>query len=117
MVDVAVFRALGDVNRLRVLQLLFDGELCVCQVEKLLDMSQPNVSRHLHKLRTAGLVEADRRGQWTYYRLSAYMEKQGADLVRYLQSNTFQDPLFVQDRMLMHQARQEDRLICDEETA
>jgi ArsR family transcriptional regulator, arsenate/arsenite/antimonite-responsive transcriptional repressor len=64
------FRALGDETRLRIIALLTHGELCVCHFEKALDLSQPNVSRHLGILRTAGLVNARREGTWVYYSLS-----------------------------------------------
>ena len=65
-----LFRALGDETRLRVVALLAHGELCVCHLEKALDLSQPNISRQLGILRAAGVVEARREGTWVYYSLS-----------------------------------------------
>jgi len=65
-----LFRALGDETRLRVVALLAHGELCVCHLEKALDLSQPNISRQLGVLRAAGIVEARREGTWVYYSLS-----------------------------------------------
>jgi ArsR family transcriptional regulator len=62
-----LFRALGDETRLRIVALLAHGELCVCHIEKALDLSQPNVSRQLGILRSAGVVEARREGTWVYY--------------------------------------------------
>jgi len=64
-------RALGDETRLRIVALLTHGELCTCHVEAALDLSQPNASRHLALLRTAGVVEPRRDGNWIYYRLAA----------------------------------------------
>lgn len=66
-----LFRALGDETRLRIVALLAHGELCVCHIEKALDLSQPNVSRHLGVLRAAGVVDARREGTWVYYSISA----------------------------------------------
>ena len=63
-------RALGDETRLRIVALLTHGELCTCHVEAALDLSQPNASRHLSLLRTAGVVEPRREGNWIYYRLA-----------------------------------------------
>src|SRR5688500_8940991 len=63
------FRALGDETRLRMVALLAHGELCVCHVETALQTTQPNASRQLGILRAAGIVEAERRGTWVYYRL------------------------------------------------
>lgn len=65
-----VFRALGDETRLRMVALLAHGELCVCHVERALELSQPTVSRQLGVLRMAGLVEARREGSWMYYALA-----------------------------------------------
>ncbi|HWU88582.1 MAG TPA: metalloregulator ArsR/SmtB family transcription factor [Kofleriaceae bacterium] len=66
-----LFRALGDETRLRIVALLSHGELCVCHIEKALDLSQPNVSRQLAILRAAGVVDARREGTWVYYSLAA----------------------------------------------
>jgi ArsR family transcriptional regulator len=65
-----VFRALADRTRLRILHLLRQGELCVCDLVDLLGVPQPTASRHLAYLRRAGLVEARREGHWMYYRLA-----------------------------------------------
>ncbi len=66
-----LFRALGDETRVRIVALLSHGELCVCHLEKALELSQPNVSRHLGILRAAGIVDARRDGSWMYYSLAA----------------------------------------------
>jgi ArsR family transcriptional regulator, arsenate/arsenite/antimonite-responsive transcriptional repressor len=65
-----LFRALGDETRVRMVALLSHGELCVCHIEKALELSQPNVSRHLGILRMAGVVAARRDGTWVYYKLA-----------------------------------------------
>jgi len=65
-----LFRALGDETRVRIVALLSHGELCVCHVEKALELSQPNVSRQLGILRMAGIVDARRDGTWVYYKLA-----------------------------------------------
>ena len=66
-----MFRAFSDHTRLRILNLLSGGELCVCDIVRVLDMSQPKVSRHLAYLRRSGLVLARRQGLWMHYRLAA----------------------------------------------
>ena len=63
------FKALADATRLRILNLLLHGELCVCDIQFVLDSSQPNVSRHLTYLRNAGLVQDRREGPRIYYSL------------------------------------------------
>src|SRR5688500_4275076 len=66
-----LFKALGDETRLRIVALLSHGELCVCHIERALDLNQPNVSRQLGILRMAGVVDARRDGTWVYYSLAA----------------------------------------------
>lgn len=65
-----VFRALSDSTRLRILNLLRGGELCVCDLVAVLDVPQPTASRHLAYLRKAGLVLTRKEGLWHYYRLT-----------------------------------------------
>jgi ArsR family transcriptional regulator len=64
-----LFRALSDETRLRIVALLTHGELCVCHIETALSLSQPNASRQLGILRSAGLVDTRKEGSWVYYRL------------------------------------------------
>jgi len=64
------FKALSDVNRLRILNLLLHGELCVCDIHHVLESSQPNVSRHLAYLKNSGLVLDRREGLRIFYRLA-----------------------------------------------
>jgi len=64
---VSFFKALSDPTRLRIMVLLAEKELCVCQIEDALNLSQAKVSRHLNVLRNARLVEAKREGLWMYY--------------------------------------------------
>ncbi len=66
-----LFRALGDETRLRIVALLAHGELCVCHIERALDLAQPNASRQLGVLRAGGVVDSRRDGSWVLYRLAA----------------------------------------------
>ena len=65
-----MFRAFSDPIRLRILHLLRDGELCVCDLVAILESPQPTVSRHLSYLRRARLVEARQEGSWNFYVLA-----------------------------------------------
>ena len=66
----ALFQALGDQTRLRLLNLMVDGEVCVCFFVEVLDAPQPKISRHLAYLRGAGLVSARRDGKWAHYAIT-----------------------------------------------
>ncbi len=67
-VEAEVLRALGHPARLKILELLRDGERCVCEIEPALGLRQPNVSQHLGALRAANLVVARRDGLRVLYR-------------------------------------------------
>jgi ArsR family transcriptional regulator len=66
----AAFKGFADPTRLRILNLLSAGELCVCDMVDILRLPQPTVSRHLAYLRRAGLVDATREWKFAHYRLS-----------------------------------------------
>jgi ArsR family transcriptional regulator len=66
-----MFRAFSDPIRLRILHLVADGELCVCDLVEILELPQPTVSRHLSYLRRAGLVSTREERSWNFYRLTA----------------------------------------------
>jgi ArsR family transcriptional regulator, arsenate/arsenite/antimonite-responsive transcriptional repressor len=68
---VEAFKALGDETRLRILNLLVEREVCVCDIVDILKLGQSKVSRHLTVLRHAGLVDCRRDGMWVFYRLTA----------------------------------------------
>ena len=67
----AIFRALADPARVRIVNLLAgsDDPVCVCELVPALELSQPTVSHHLKKLTDAGLLEREERGRWAYYSL------------------------------------------------
>jgi ArsR family transcriptional regulator len=64
-----VAKALGDPIRLQLVDVLRKnaGQVCVCELVPLFDVSQPTLSHHLRKLRDAGIVDVERRGLWAYY--------------------------------------------------
>ena len=65
------FKALGDPVRLQLMSMIAsapDGEICVCDLTPAFHLSGPTISHHLRSLREAGLVSAERRGTWVYYR-------------------------------------------------
>lgn len=66
----ALFKALADTTRLRILGLLLTGEVCVCHIHETLGIPQSKASRHLAYLRKAGLVDTRRDGLWVHYRLA-----------------------------------------------
>lgn len=65
-----IIKALADENRLRILNLIHHKELCVCEMEKILGMTQSNVSRHLIKLKDAELIESEKQGQFVFFKVN-----------------------------------------------
>ena len=63
------FRALGDATRWRMVRLLMNRALCVCELADILDMPHSSTSSHLQIIRKAGLLESERCGKWSYYRI------------------------------------------------
>jgi ArsR family transcriptional regulator len=66
---LGIFKALSEETRLRILKLLEQGELCVCDIVAALHMVQPKVSFHLAALKEAGFIKDRKQGKWTHYRL------------------------------------------------
>ena len=65
------FKCLSDITRLNATLLIFvEGELCVCELMEALGDSQPKISRHLSQLRSCGILDDARRGQWVFYSIS-----------------------------------------------
>ncbi|MDD4601960.1 hypothetical protein SDC9_09167 [bioreactor metagenome] len=67
---IDVLKALSDETRLRILNLLYERELCVCDIMATLQISQAKASRHLIYLKNAGLVKDRKQAQWAYYSMA-----------------------------------------------
>jgi ArsR family transcriptional regulator len=78
------FKGLADGNRMRILNLLFHGELCGCDIQHVLGATQSTVSRHLSYLKNAGLVLDRRAGYRVYYRLVQSQDPEMTALFHYL---------------------------------
>jgi ArsR family transcriptional regulator, arsenate/arsenite/antimonite-responsive transcriptional repressor len=73
---IKIIKALADENRLRILNLLNHKELCVCEMESILGMTQSNVSRHLIKLKDAELIESEKQGQFVFHKVNPQVLEQ-----------------------------------------
>ena len=109
-----LFKALSDETRLRILALLRDGELCVCDLMAILELPQSTVSRHLAYLRNAGWVEDRRQGMWMYYRLAAGGNALLRDLLKLLGTHLPDQPQAERDRRTLADFRAEKKAgICE----
>ena len=71
-----VFKALGDPNRIRIIKMLEERALCLCEIREILQLSNATVSQHLSILRDAGLVEDSKNGKWVNFELMQKPEDQ-----------------------------------------
>ena len=91
-------KALADETRIRIVRVLQElGELCVCDVEMGLDITQSRASRHLTQLRQAGLVEDRRDGTWVYYRIADSLSRPAEASLAALETATKRDPQVEKD--------------------
>jgi len=95
---IKMFKALSDETRLRMLKLLFDGELCVCEIMQAMEISQSRASRNLGILKDAGLLKDRRDGQWVHYSLSEQALAQFPQLLELLSSSLDADQTILQDK-------------------
>ena len=71
-----VCKALGDTNRMQIVQSLTGGELCACELLEQFSITQPTLSHHMKILCDSGLVDSRRDGKWTHYSLNCTMFKE-----------------------------------------
>src|ERR1700730_7557927 len=101
-----LFKILSDPTRLRLLNLLGGGETCVCDLTDTLRVVQPKASRHLARLKRAGLVEARREGKLMHYRWA----KHGHPLVRHVLLGLRQ--WMANDQKMMGERRRRSQVCC-----
>ncbi len=79
-------KLLSDKTRLTIVALLKEREMCVCDIVDILETTQPNISQHLKKLKTGGIVNETRRSQWIYYSLNVEDKPYLRDILNQLPS-------------------------------
>jgi len=97
-------KALADATRLRVVNLLLQGEICGSDIGHVLRLSQPNISQHLAYLRHSGLVRSRRKGYRVYYQLIKSRDRVFKGLLESLQLAFDRDPIFVGDTQRLRKA-------------
>lgn len=98
------FKALGHPVRLRILGMLRDGELCVCQITAVLELANSTVSAHLAVLRRAGLLRERKHGRWVSYSLAPAGDP-ASELVVPLWPRLADDPQVRGDEALLRELR------------
>jgi ArsR family transcriptional regulator, arsenate/arsenite/antimonite-responsive transcriptional repressor len=85
---VTIFKLLGEETRLRIVNLLFVRRICVCELQDVLGVSQVSASKHLARLRSAGIVTTKKEGQRVYYSLSPAVHQNEAMVMMFMNSRS-----------------------------
>ena len=94
---VKIFKALSDSNRLRIVKMLRERELCMCEVREMLGLSNSTVSRHLSILRDAGILLDSKDGKWVNFRLNTKAENPFTRSLLTLIRNSFDDDVTIRE--------------------
>ena len=81
---VELFKALSDINRLLIVEMLTAGELCACRILEKFKITQPTLSHHMKILCDCGLVKGRKQGKWIYYSISKEGRRKAMSLLRKL---------------------------------
>lgn len=79
-----IFKALSDENRIRILKLLHNGEMCACKLLDTLNISQPTLSHHMKILCDAGIVNGRKEGKWMHYSICSESSAELSAMLRQL---------------------------------
>lgn len=108
-----MMKALSDETRMRILNLLKDGDLCVCEIEVLLDINQSNASRHLNKLTNAKIIEYYKVAKYVYYKLNENTIKKYPFIKEIIENQTLKLELFNKDYERLNKYKNSN-LSCDD---
>lgn len=81
-----IFKAFCDENRIRILQLLLDGEKCACKLLEEMNITQPTLSHHMKILCDSGIVEGRKEGKWIHYSISQKGVEEAQKYLDYLKN-------------------------------
>lgn len=109
---IQILKALSDESRLRILNILRNGPLCVCEIEAILEISQSNASRHLSKLTNANLVNYYKEAKFIYYKLDHETLKQYSFIQNILDNELDKDKKLKYDYEIL-KAYKNANLSCD----
>ena len=98
-------KALGDETRLRIINALRQGPLCVCELESILEITQSNVSRHLNKLMNAGLVTYYKEAKFVYYKIDETSIKEYKFVETIINNDLEPQEIFEKDNLILKEYR------------
>ncbi len=94
---IEIFKALSDESRIRIFNILKVKKMCVCDIESVLELPQANVSRHLSRLKSAGLIKSEKKAQWVYFWINEeFLEKH--TFIKKIFKKDLNEEIFIRDR-------------------
>ena len=110
MIDI--FKALAEETRLRIFAQIIKGDMCVCEIEECLELTQSNASRHLTALKRAGILDSYKTAQWAYYKVSDTFITENKELYNYLIQKTKELKTFESDSEKYNKCKSTDMCSC-----
>jgi len=105
--------ALADETRWRIVHLVFDRALCVCELSDVLKLPQSTLSSQLKVIQRAGLLESERQGKWMFYRVRPQLKPLLRALFKHFESDSATDPVLARDaRKTETRLAQREKLCC-----
>ncbi|MEX1377658.1 MAG: metalloregulator ArsR/SmtB family transcription factor [Eubacteriales bacterium] len=111
-----IFKAIGDYSRVRIINLLISGRLCVTELSNVLQMSISAVSRHLSRLNLVGIIEDKHEAQWVYYEVSKEFAANNSLLLDYIQKVAETDSMLKDDAIRLQRYKSSE-YCCKDLTA
>ncbi|WP_027634491.1 ArsR/SmtB family transcription factor [Clostridium hydrogeniformans] len=93
-----VLKMLSDTTRLRILNILYDGDLCVCEIEHVLELTQSNASRHLNNMSKAKVLESYKVNKYTYYKINEELYKDYPFVEEVIGKELLKNPMLREDK-------------------
>ena len=108
-----ILKALSEETRVRILNLLMVSELCVGEIEYLLNINQSNASRHLTALKNASLITYEKKAQWIYYSINIDALEQYPFVKSLLENQLLTMDLYTKDKERLKQYKESGRVCSD----
>lgn len=110
---IQILKALSDQTRVRILNLLMNGELCVGELEILLCINQSNASRHLSTLKNSSLITYEKNAQWIYYSINKDALEKYSFIIELLESELPKLNLYADDKKKLQEYKSSGKTCLD----
>ena len=108
-----LFKIFGDIYRLRIMNLMLNSELCVCDIESVLKMSQANASRHLAKMKITGILSSRKDAQWVYYAINKKFTEEHPEIIESLKAEFKRHAIYKDDMKYLAVIQKRKKEISD----